>query len=118
MADGFGEVRRLAVELTHQGGRVGARAAQVVRRTAAAIEADAKALAPVDTGNLRNSITTVTQGDGRHATFTASIGPTANYGVHLEYGTSRMAPRPFMGPAAQRHEAAFVQALQQAGGIG
>ena len=38
---------------------------------------------------------------------------TANYSAFVEYGTSRMAPRPFVGPAKERNEPGFVQAIGQ-----
>lgn len=47
----------------------------------------------VDTGTLRASIK---QQPAGHLTYRISDG--VEYGVHLEYGTSRMAARPFMTP--------------------
>lgn len=51
----------------------------------------------VDTGTLKNSITTqpVARGHWR-------VGDGVDYGYWLEYGTARMKPRPFMRPAAER----------------
>lgn len=108
------EIRRLSADLNNEAKRVGARAATVVRATAARIERDAKIAAPVDTGNLRASISTETTGDGRNARMTAEIGPTAAYGIYVELGTSRMGSQPFLFPAADRHEPAFLQAMAQA----
>lgn len=82
-------------------------ASLVLRKTALAITADARAFAPVDTGNLRNSITaTITDRD-------AEIGPTASYGAFVEYGTSRNAPAAYLGPAFDRHAGEFLTALGQ-----
>lgn len=103
----------LAVKLERSSGQVGARVAAAVRKTAFDIEADAKALAPVDTGNLRGSISTDITGDGRFGTVEAEIGPTAEYGAFVEYGTSRMGPQPYMRPAADRREPSLSAALGQ-----
>lgn len=85
-----------------------ARASQVVRKTAMDTTADAKALAPVDTGNLRNSIITANDGPLRAASVA-----TASYAPFVEFGTSRMAPQPFMGPAQERRTPAFFDAIAE-----
>ncbi|WP_210651342.1 HK97-gp10 family putative phage morphogenesis protein [Nocardioides sp. SYSU D00065] len=109
------EFHGLAVKLQRASAQVGAAAAAAVRKTAFDIEADAKALAPVDTGNLRNSISTDITGDGRFGAITADIGPTAEYGAFVEYGTSRMGPQPYMAPAFERREPTLTAALEQIG---
>ena len=43
----------------------------------------------------------------------AEVGPTAEYGAYVEYGTSRMAPRAYMGPAFDRHAPDLVTAVEQ-----
>lgn len=89
-------------------------ASHAIRKTALAIEADAKALAPVDTGNLRNSISTSAYG------LSAEVGPTAEYGLFVEQGTSVNSPQPFLAPAFDRRVRGLEQALGQliAGGLG
>lgn len=82
-------------------------AAKVVAKSANDLEAAAKQAAPVDTGNLRNSIGTDLRG------LSATVGPTASYGPYLEYGTSRMPPQPYMTPAAERITPAFEKAIEQ-----
>ena len=79
----------------------------MVRKVAFDTEADAKKLAPVDTGMLRNSITTAVANGG----LTAGVVATASYAHFLEGGTSRMSPRPFMGPATDRHAPMFREAM-------
>lgn len=106
----------LAARFENAAGRIGAPMAAAVRKTAFDIEADAKTLAPVDTGNLENSISTTITGDGRTGTITAEIGPTAEYGAFVEYGTSRMGPQPYMTPAAERHIPVLEQVLDHIGG--
>lgn len=110
------EVFKLAATFTRSAGQIGAAAALVVRATAFRVEADAKALSPVDTGNLRNSISASIEGDGRFSSVSAEIGPTAEYAPFVEYGTSRMGPQPFMAPAFERNVGAFEQAITIAGG--
>lgn len=110
------DLRRLAADIQRAARNTGQRAQAVVRKTAIDIESTAKQLAPVDTGNLKGSIghsdlRTV----GRSGTLAVEIGPTASYGVFLEMGTSRMAPQPYMGPAADRHAPGFEQAMAQLG---
>lgn len=110
MAD---DLRSLAADFRTASGRVSAEARNLVKKTAADIAADAKRLSPVDTGNLRNSITYQTTGNAYYSE--AEVGPTAEYGVFVELGTSRMGARPFMGPAADRHAPLFEQAMGQLG---
>lgn len=107
------EVNQVAVELIQAGVLAAGQASQVVRKTALDVEATAKQFAPVDTGNLRSSIGVDLIGIGQ---LVAEIGPTADYGAHVEFGTSRQAPAAYMGPALDRHTPAFVAALEQVGG--
>lgn len=107
------DLTRLAVDLDAAAGAVGGLAATVVRKVAADVQRDAQAFAPVDTGNLRGSISTDITGDGRNAHITAEIGPTAAYGAHVEFGTSRRGPAAFMGPALDRNTPQFVAAMEQ-----
>lgn len=110
------DLRKLAADIRKAAKGTGQRAQAVVRKTAVDIESTAKQIAPVDTGNLKGSIghsdlRTV----GRSGSLSVEIGPTASYGVFVELGTSRMAPQPFMGPAADRHAPGFEQAMAQLG---
>lgn len=116
--DGVEDLNRLAADLTAGADRVtGERARQVIRKTAVDVERDAKAFAPVDTGNLKNSIGhSDLRRVGTSGTLEVEIGPTANYGGYVEWGTSRMAPRAYMGPALDRNTPAFVAAVTQLGG--
>ena len=61
------------------------------------VEGISKALAPVDTGALKNSINTKRQ--KRHEW---RVQDGVEYGIYQELGTSRMAPHPFMVPAAHK----------------
>lgn len=108
------DLRKFATDLTKAPSRAQAAARSAVAKTAADISRDAKILAPVDTGNLRNSIGY----DLRHERdgSEAEIGPTANYGIYLEYGTSVMAAQPYLGPAFDRRIPGFEKAMEQLGG--
>lgn len=101
-------MRRVAADLSKQAATLVPRASQVVRKVALDTEADAKAFAPVDTGMLRNSITTAVTGDGLRAAVVA----TASYAPYVELGTSRQAPQPFMGPATDRNKPLFEEAMR------
>lgn len=107
----FSEVRALGSRMQGAGGRVGLKAAIALRKTAYDIEADAKSLAAVDTGNLRNSISTSIAGDGRTGAMAVEVGPTAEYGIYQEYGTSTQPGTPFMGPAFDRRVPGYTAAL-------
>lgn len=69
---------------------------------------------PVDTGNLRGSIT--------HEVDTADdavyIGTNVEYAPYVELGTSRQKAQPFLRPAASEHGAQYRQVLKKALGDG
>lgn len=108
------QARALASRIEGNAGRIGAAGSAVLRRAALAIEADAKALAPVDTGALRASISSSFTGDGRGGQMTAEIGPTVDYAVFQEWGTSTQTGTPFMGPAFDRQVGGYTEALARA----
>jgi len=60
-----------------------------------AVEGQASALAPVDTGNLRGSI------DYRvnPQEVSVSVGTPVEYGIYQELGTRRMSAQPYLEPA-------------------
>ena len=71
-------------------------------------ESYAKQVCPVDTGNLRNSITHSTEDNGH----TVVIGTNVEYAPHVEMGTVRMRPRPYLRPAIEQHIAEYQGVLQ------
>lgn len=103
------EVKHLSIDLSEAPARSRRRAGQVVRRTVLAIERDAKLIVPVDTGNLKNSISS----DIQEASLSGEVGPTAHYGHYVEEGTSKMSPQPYMRPAADRNTPGFERAMGQ-----
>ena len=69
---------------------------------------------PVDTGNLRASITHgVDAGDNA-----VYIGTNVEYAPYVELGTSRQKAQPFLRPAASGHGAEYRQVLEKALGGG
>lgn len=104
-------IRKLAADLTRAAATVEPLARVVVAKTARDIEADAKLIATAkgvkDTGRLIDSITSDIDG------LKADIGPTVDYGIWNEIGTSRMPARPYMGPAADRRSGPFEEAMAQ-----
>ena len=75
-------------------------------------EGYAKKKCPVDTGNLRNSITHQVDGDAVY------IGTNVEYAPYVELGTSRQKAQPFLRPAASEHGAQYRQVLKKALGSG
>ena len=70
-------------------------------------ESYAKALCPVDTGNLRNSITHFQQGEDEY------VATNVHYAPYVELGTRRMkTPRPYLKPAAEDHAAEYKAVLE------
>lgn len=69
---------------------------------------------PVDTGNLRGSITyEVDTADNA-----VYIGTDVEYAPHVELGTSRQKAQPFLRPAASEHGEQYRQVLKKALGGG
>lgn len=69
-----------------------------VSRTGKLHQASAPGQAPaIDTGNLVNSLQHERVGEEDARTFT-----NTEYAAHLEFGTAKMAPRPFMVPAMMK----------------
>jgi HK97 gp10 family phage protein len=99
---------RVEASLTQAKGGVGAKGAKVVRRNGAKLERLAKQFAPVDTGHLRNEIHTDQSGDGRFGALEVSVVSSTPYSIFVERGTSRMAPRAFLGPALDRVAPEFI----------
>lgn len=107
------ELRAFASEMNRGAGRIGAKASAAFRAGALMMQRDAMAGAPVDTGALRSSISTSFSGDGRSGTMAAEIGPTVDYGIYQELGTSSQPGTPYLAPAFDRNIDALLQAIAQ-----
>ncbi|MFI1194082.1 HK97-gp10 family putative phage morphogenesis protein [Micromonospora sp. NPDC020750] len=110
--DGVLEFAPIEAKLRTASGRVGAKGAQVVRRTTEEGARIAQQLAAVDTGFMRGSVTTSFTGDGRSGVVEGEYGPEASYAKFIEGGTSRMAPQPFVGPSADAITPGFLAAAE------
>lgn len=82
-----------------------AKAAEIIGGMA---ESYAKQVCPVDTGNLRNSITHSTENNWH----TVVIGTNVEYAPYVEMGTVKMRPRPYLRPAIEQHIAEYQGVLQ------
>lgn len=82
---------------------LGKRAVEKVGKRAAAT---ARKAAPTETGRLSRSIRVKV--DGTRAVVETDL----YYARFQEFGTSKMAPNPFMGPAFQRHAPELVKEVE------
>lgn len=78
------------------------------------VEGQAKALVPVDTGNLKGSIThEVKEKEAR-------VGTNVEYAPFVELGTSKMAAQPYLNPALEMNRSnikkIFASAIKEAMG--
>lgn len=71
-------------------------------------EGYAKMLCPVDTGNLRNSITHDRGGEDFEV-----VGTNVEYAPYVEYGTSRMKAQPYIKPAVEEHAEEYKQIFEE-----
>lgn len=95
----------------------GQKSGRVYKRRSVTHRASAPGEAPAsDTGRLANSINSYPVGNGE-AISVAGRG-TVNYAAMLEFGTSKVAPRPFMFPALEKSrvwiEERFNKAVRKA----
>lgn len=70
-------------------------------------ETDAKQLAPVDTGRLRNSIEHHPEGND-----TMIVETDVEYATYQEMGTSRMKAHPFMKPSGEENVDTFKNIIE------
>jgi|TARA_R110002020_G_scaffold329075_1_gene544991 HK97 gp10 family phage protein len=88
------------------------------------IEAKAKEDVPVDTGATKGSINAKPGATASLSVFAQAIsnvtgtlswriGPTTEYAPFLEFGTRRMAARPYMVPAIESERPKLVRAVKQ-----
>lgn len=74
-----------------------------------AAEGYAKRACPVDTGNLRSSITHAVE-FGEDAVY---VGTNVEYAPYVEMGTRRTAAQPFLRPAAAEHVPTYRSILKR-----
>lgn len=98
------DARTNAIESVQAGGKSG----RVYKRRNVVHRASAPGQSPAsDTGFLVRSIIAQVSGE-----MTAQLVVKANYAVHLEYGTQKMAARPFVRPAAEKAAVKGAEIIQ------
>lgn len=107
----YSEIRSLELALKSATPKALKMAEMAVKKTGLDVVAKAQDLVPVDTGFLKSSIGVDFDDDG----LGFEAGPTAEYGMFVEGGTSRMAPRPYMGPAFDSAVEPLIKAIEQLG---
>jgi HK97 gp10 family phage protein len=109
-------------------------AVQLVKKAAFDVQAAAMSKAPVATGYMKSSVYTVTSDASTYGAGVVGGGPGsyllpqvpkpptdeiayvavgANYGIYVEYGTSRMAAQPYLTPAADAVRPGFLAAFER-----
>ena len=98
----FGDYAKV---LLAAGGKVASAGVLVNLTYAMKVRDTARDLVPFDTGRLHDSIAVVDRG------LATDIVADAPYAGFVEFGTVRMAPRPFLRPAMRKHRKGYRQAL-------
>lgn len=84
-------------------------AERALTRIGLAAEGYAKKECPVDTGNLRNSITNeVVQSEKA-----VYIGTNVEYAAYVELGTVRTKAKPYLKPAATEHSTVYKRIIEE-----
>ncbi|WP_170275137.1 HK97-gp10 family putative phage morphogenesis protein [Lactococcus lactis] len=81
----------------------------VVKSNNANMNKNMQDLAPVDTGNMKRSITSEFTDGG----FTGTTGPHTDYDGYVEYGTRFQAAQPFVKPAFDVQKKVFKNDLER-----
>jgi HK97 gp10 family phage protein len=79
----------------------------ILSRAADEIVVKAKSYAPVDTGRLRDSIHKEVDGDG------VAIIADAPYAAHVEYGTFKQRPQPYLNPAIREVTSSIISDIRK-----
>jgi HK97 gp10 family phage protein len=101
------QINALAAELAVAGSTVAVKAHGVVAKATSVVKSQSQSRAAVLTGELRGSIT------GRTAGLTGTVTASSQHALFNEFGTSRMAPQPFMYPALSDAEQPFITAMEK-----
>lgn len=82
-----------------------------IQKSVYQIASDARKLAPVDTGNLRSSIT---GSSNVKAGFAGTVSTNVDYAAFVEFGTRKSPAQPFMFPAAESERPLFEEGMRRA----
>lgn len=96
-----GSLADIEQKLKTAGRRILGESGRVTRASGLQIEANAKAICPVDTGHLKGTISATRLERGADYV-SIGVDATASYAGYVEYGTSRQAPQAFLGPSLDR----------------
>lgn len=105
MGADVGDLEGLAQRLETASARVGVEGRKAITEQADATRDAQKAHAPVRSGDLRDHIRVLLDGDGRSGAMWAEIGPQGEargHGYFQEHGTARHPAQPFVEPASQQ----------------
>lgn len=102
-------LNEIAIELKSESVEAIVRARAAIQTTSKKVKDTAKTFVPVDSGELRDSITYETRLLASSAV--GEIGPTVLHGMFMEWGTYKDPPQAFMGPALDRHSHELERAL-------
>ena len=128
----FGELIVIYDLLPEMAEKLGEALDEAVKKASFDIQAAAQAVAPVDTGFLKNSIYVVTDDKSTYGGIQeptggqealpeveppreheAVVAVAANYGVYVEFGTVHTSARPYLTPAVALVEPQFLAALEK-----
>ena len=102
----------LRIETTAKESMAGPKSGRIYPRSSGEHQASAPGEAPaIDTGALVNSV-----GMEMVSSLTAQVGTDKEYGLYLEYGTARVAARPWLTPAVEQERDGFVEAMRRIAG--
>lgn len=110
----FGELVALSETLAGVSGRVTPAVTKAISDGGEQIRDLARDLAPKASGKMSRSIQSTLLRSGGGTEISAEIGPTSYYGRFVEHGTAKMAPHPFLSPAADQRTDAIAEAILNA----
>lgn len=110
------EVRGMAGRLRQAPDRAVEMIRDATTKTTLDTQAEARRRAPVDTGYLRASIAVSVLPGNTPGSIVGEVTAGAEYAAAVEHGTSTQRPQPYMRPAFEARQRAWVQAIEQLGG--
>jgi HK97 gp10 family phage protein len=106
------ELEAFVEAIEHQAATISLEARGVAHRYAGLVARQARRIVPVRTGRLRESIHVTPETEAGFAGVAqAGVVADAPYAGFVEFGTSRMSPRPFLGPALAMYRREYVAEL-------
>ena len=87
---------------------LGQKTDQALSGIAHQVEGEAKNMAPVDTGALKNSINTQKQSEAHYI-----VADGVEYGIYQELGTHKMSAHPFLIPAVEKVRNYIIEAVKR-----